>query len=70
MVGSALLGIALVGVLLYLCLVLGEPLIKALGQNGLGALNRVLGFFILSIAVQFIADGVFTLLKVEMSGLL
>jgi len=63
-------GIALLGVILYLCLVLGEPLIKALGHNGMGALNRVMGFFILAIAVQLIAKGVFTLLQESAPGLL
>jgi len=63
-------GIALLGVILYLCLVLGEPLIKALGQNGMGALNRMMGFFILAIAVQLIAKGVFTLLQESAPGLL
>ena len=68
-VGS-LIGIAAIGILLYLFLVLGEPLIKLLGRNGIGALNRVLGFFILAIAVQLIANGVFELLKQEAPGLL
>ena len=58
-----LVGIALLGVILYLCLALGEPLIKALGHNGMGALNRVMGFFILAIAVQLIAIGVFNLIQ-------
>jgi multiple antibiotic resistance protein len=44
-------------------LALGEPLLKRLRKNTIGALNRVLGFFILAIAVQLIADGVFALLK-------
>jgi multiple antibiotic resistance protein len=60
---GCLLGIALLGGALYLCLLLGEPLIKALGATGVGALNRVLGFLILAIAVQFIADGAFQLLQ-------
>jgi multiple antibiotic resistance protein len=55
------IGIALFGVLLYVCLILGESLLSLLGRNGLGALNRVLGFFILAIAVQLIADGVMSL---------
>ncbi len=63
-------GIALLGFVLYLCLVLGEPLIKALGHNGMGALNRVLGLFILAIAVQLIAKGVFALLQESAPGLL
>lgn len=60
---GCLLGIAALGILLYLFLALGEPLIKLLGRNGVGALNRVLGFFILAIAVQLIANGTFELLK-------
>ncbi len=60
---GASIGIVLFGVLLYLCLVLGESLFSILGRNGFGALNRVFGFFILAIAVQLIADGVLSLLK-------
>ena len=56
-------GIVLLGSLLYFCLRAGEVLLKRLGPNGIGALNRVLGFFILAIAVQFIADGTITLLQ-------
>jgi multiple antibiotic resistance protein len=58
---GCLIGIVLFGGLLYVCLVLGESLLSILGRNGLGALNRVLGFFILAIAVQLIADGVISL---------
>jgi multiple antibiotic resistance protein len=58
---GCLIGIVLFGGLLYVCLVLGESLLSILGRNGLGALNRVLGFFILAIAVQLIADGVIAL---------
>jgi multiple antibiotic resistance protein len=60
---GCLLGIALLGGTLYFCLLLGEPLTKALGATGVGALNRLLGFLILAIAVQFIADGAFQLLQ-------
>lgn len=60
---GCLIGIALFGSLLYLCLALGESLLSLLGQNGFGALNRVFGFFILAIAVQLIANGVLSLLK-------
>ena len=67
---GCLLGIALLGLMLYVCLLLGEPLAKRAGSNGLGALNRVLGFFILAIAVQFIADGVFDLVKQAAPNLL
>jgi multiple antibiotic resistance protein len=60
---GCLIGIVLFGGLLYVCLVLGESLLSILGRNGLGALNRVLGFFILAIAVQLIADGVMSLFQ-------
>jgi multiple antibiotic resistance protein len=51
------------GLLLYLFLVLGEPLIERFGTTGMGAINRVLGFLILAISVQFIADGALDLMK-------
>jgi multiple antibiotic resistance protein len=60
---GCLLGIVFLGISLYFFLALGEPLLKRLRKNTIGALNRVLGFFILAIAVQLIADGVFALLK-------
>jgi multiple antibiotic resistance protein len=67
---GCILGIAGLGVLLYVLLALGEPLIRALGRNEIGAINRVLGFFILAIAVQFIADGVFNLIQESAPDLL
>jgi multiple antibiotic resistance protein len=60
---GCLIGIFLFGGLLYICLMLGESLLSMLGRNGLGALNRILGFFILAIAVQLIADGVISLMQ-------
>jgi multiple antibiotic resistance protein len=60
---GCLIGILLFGGLLYACLTLGESLLSMLGRNGLGALNRILGFFILAIAVQLIADGVISLMQ-------
>ncbi len=60
---GGLVGIALFGGLLYLCLALGEKLLSLLGHNGFGALNRVFGFFILAIAVQLIADGTISLVQ-------
>jgi multiple antibiotic resistance protein len=60
---GCLIGILLFGLLLYACLMLGESLLSRLGRNGLGALNRILGFFILAIAVQLIADGTISLMQ-------
>ncbi len=67
---GCLIGIGGFGLLLYLCLALGEKLLKVLGKNELGALNRVLGFFILAIAIQFISDGVFSLIQQSAPALL
>lgn len=60
---GCLLGIVLLGGLVYLFLRLGEPLIQKLGKTGLGALNRILGFLILAIAIQLISNGTLDLLK-------
>jgi multiple antibiotic resistance protein len=60
---GCLMGILLFGLLLYVCLMLGESLLSMLGRNGLGALNRILGFFILAIAVQLIADGMISMIQ-------
>ena len=60
--GISLNVLRIAGGLLYVCLALGESLFAIFGSNGFGALNRVLGFFILAIAVQLIADGVLSLL--------
>lgn len=58
-----LIGIVLFGIVLYLCLALGEPLIRIMGKNGIGAMNRVLGFFILGIAVELIANGTIAFIR-------
>jgi len=60
---GSLLGIFGLGLSLYLSLALGEPLVKALGKGGIVAFTRVLAFFILAIAIQFIADGAFALIN-------
>lgn len=67
---GVVLGIVLLAVIVYLLLVLGEPLVKRLGRNGLGALNRILGFFVLAIGVQLIVHGVFELLRQNAPSLL
>ncbi len=67
---GCVLGIALLGGLIYLCLRLGESLIEKLGKTGMGALNRIFGFLILAIAVQLISNGTLELLKTAASNLL
>ena len=64
---GCVLGVVGLGIVLYLCLRLGEPLIERLGETGMGALNRILGCLILAIAVQLIADGILALLPTSTS---
>ncbi len=63
------LGIVLLGMIVYWSLRLGEPLVEKLGATGLGALNRILGFLILSIAVQLVTNGFFDLLRTSVPNL-
>jgi multiple antibiotic resistance protein len=67
---SCLIGVILLGAVLYFCLILGEPFIEKLGGTGIGALNRIMGFLILAIAVQLIADGLIDVLKESAPNLL
>jgi multiple antibiotic resistance protein len=50
-------GIAGLGIAVYLFLRLGGPLVARLGPTAAGAINRVFGFLILAVAVQLIWDG-------------
>lgn len=50
-------GIAALAVVVYLFLRLGGPLVARLGPTATGAINRIFGFLILSVAVQLIWDG-------------
>lgn len=52
------IGIVALGVIVYLFLCLGGPLVKRLGPGATGAINRVFGFLLLAIAVQLVWDGV------------
>ena len=52
------IGIFLVGLSVLMFLRLGGPLVKRLGPTGMGAITRIFGFLILSIAVQLVWDGV------------
>ncbi len=60
---GVLLGIFMLGITLYLCLAWGELLVKFFCQGGIRVLSQVLGFFILAISIQLLADGIFTLLQ-------
>lgn len=56
LVGIALAVIAM-GVLVYALLRLGGPLAKRMGPGVLGAIDRILGFLILAIAIELILTG-------------
>jgi multiple antibiotic resistance protein len=57
------IGIILIGIVTYICLFLSIPLMKKLGKNGIDILTRMMGFFILAIAVNLVYGGILELIK-------
>ncbi len=55
--------LALLTILNYVCLLLGEPLIKKMGRNGMDAFNKILGFLVLGIGLNLIVSGIQALIK-------
>ena len=53
-----ILALALLTILNYVCLLLGEPMVKKLGRNGMDAFNKVLGFLVLGLGVNLIVSGI------------
>jgi multiple antibiotic resistance protein len=51
------IGIVALGLVVFLFLSLGGPLVKRLGPGATGAINRIFGFLILALAVQLVWDG-------------
>lgn len=51
------IGIVALGIVVYVFLRLGGPLVKRLGPGATGAINRIFGFLLLAIAVQLAWDG-------------
>jgi multiple antibiotic resistance protein len=51
------IGIAGVGLAVFLFFWLGGPLVRRLGPSAVGAINKIFGFLILAIAVQLVWDG-------------
>jgi multiple antibiotic resistance protein len=39
-------------------LILGEPMVKKLGKNGMDAFNKVLGFLVLGIGTSLVVSGI------------
>jgi len=60
---GSLLGIVAIGLLVYVCLAFGDSLIQRLGRSGIDAFTRILGFFILSISIQLMTNGAFSLVE-------
>ena len=52
------LAIVLTGVVSYVALRLGEPLLKHLGKTGIRVVTRVMGLLLAALAVQFVLSGV------------
>jgi multiple antibiotic resistance protein len=50
--------LAVLTILNYVCLLLGEPVVKKMGCNGMDAFNKVLGFLVLGIGLSLIVSGV------------
>lgn len=57
MIGIVVAVVAM-GALIYLMLRLGAPLAKRLGPGALGAIDRILGFLILAIAIELVISGI------------
>lgn len=56
-------GILLIGLVTYLCLILSIPLMKKMGKNGINVLTRMMGYFILAIAVNLVYGGIMDLVR-------
>jgi len=52
-----IIGIIILCLIIYLTLIVSIKLFKFLGTTGIGVLNRMMGFFILAIAVEMIYQG-------------
>jgi multiple antibiotic resistance protein len=50
--------IVLTGIISYLSLRLGEPLLRRLGKTGIRVVTRVMGLILAAVAVQFVLSGV------------
>ncbi len=52
------IGIAAIALSVILFFWMGGPLVRRLGPNAVGAINKIFGFLILAIAVQLVWDGI------------
>lgn len=56
--GGYIFGFILIGIMTWFCLRYADVLVRFISVNALGAMNRILGFFILAIGVNLIVDGI------------
>lgn len=61
--GAILLTIALVSVSCYICLRLAHVISRRMGNTMMKSFNRIMGFILLCIGVQYIVNGVIPLLR-------
>ena len=66
--GGYLLGFAVIGLIIWTSFLSAERLVRFLGVNGAGALNRMLGLFILAIAVNLVLTGIRNILSSRTSA--
>ncbi|MGI9178658.1 MAG: MarC family NAAT transporter [Pirellulales bacterium] len=55
---AVMLGIAAVAVIAYATLRLAGSVVRVIGQTGMNALTKVMGFLLLCIGIQFIVNGI------------
>jgi len=58
-----MIALAFLTILNYVCLILGEPMVKKLGRNGMDAFNKVLGFLVLGLGVNLVVSGIDALVR-------
>lgn len=61
--GGYMAGFAAIALLTWVCLRYADTLVRVLGPNAVGALNRILGFFILAIGVDLIVEGAYNIFR-------
>jgi multiple antibiotic resistance protein len=60
---EAIGGLIMLAVVTYIALLAAGPISRRLGDKGIDAMTRVMGFIVLAIAVSFVADGTAALVR-------
>jgi len=58
--------IVLTGIIVYIILRFSPLLFKILGQGGLKAVARIMGFIVLAIGIEYIVSGIIQLSKIHL----